>query len=96
MSKVNNPITFSIVWYEPAMPVHLSPAVVPSVQPRVQTASVSSPAQGGPDGAAAVPDPAIAGPSCEFEPSPSQSVEKDRSPGPSDECGKLSGRRVTI
>ena len=78
--------------------MHLSPAVVPSVQPRVQTASVSSPAQGGPDGAAAVPDPAIAGPSCEFEPSPSQSVEKekDRCPGPSDECGKLSGRRVTI
>ena len=77
--------------------MHLSPAVVPSVQPRVQTASVSSPAHGGPDGAAAVPDsPAVAGPSCEFEPSPSQSVEKDPSPGPSDECGKLSGRRVTI
>ena len=79
------------------MPVHLSPAVVPSVQPRVQTASVSSPANGGPDGAAAVPDPAVAGPSsCELEQSPSQSVEKDPSPGPSDECGQPSGRRVTI
>ena len=82
------------MWYEPALPVHLSPAVVLGVRPRVQTASVSSPAIGGSNAAAAVPgSPAVAGPSSsELEQSPSQSVEKDSGPGPSDECGRPSSR----